>query len=271
MADKGEGKGNIVVTGRGGSGKTSFTALTARSLIELGWSPLLLIDSDPDESLAPMVGVELVDEGKQTISEVFYDLVKSSETDEISTKVRIEPLVIKRSLFLDGGEFDFISLGPKWFEGCYCVPDRILGNIIESLSNNYSYTIIDSPAGVEHLNRRITKTVKDVFNILDPSKKSFDNAKRSHRIMKEVGIEFENYYLVGGYRFLDSLETIAEDQPFTYLGKIKYDDNVMKHNFEGRSLLQLSNKSPSLQSVKNILSKAGYERKPPSLLELLNI
>ena len=53
----------IVVMGRGGVGKTSFTALVTKFFIEIGETPLLLVDVDPDQNLAEMVGVDLKEEG----------------------------------------------------------------------------------------------------------------------------------------------------------------------------------------------------------------
>ena len=64
----------IVVTGRGGTGKSTFTVLMARFLSELGWKPLLLIDSDPDESLSDMLGIDMKKEGKKTVSEMIYEI-----------------------------------------------------------------------------------------------------------------------------------------------------------------------------------------------------
>jgi CO dehydrogenase maturation factor len=171
---------------------------------------------------------------------------------------KIEPFLFQNSLYEGKGYFDFIGVGTKWIEGCYCLPDRSLGQIMDRWSSNYQYVIVDSPAGVEHLNRRITKKVKDVFNILDPSKKSFDNAKRSHRIMIEVGIDFDNYYLVGGFRFKESFEKEAERQPFPYLGRVDQDNRILEYNLSGTSLLKLPKNSPAYQSIKNIMRKAGY-------------
>ncbi len=45
-----------VVTGRGGTGKSTFTTLFAKYVKA---KPLLLIDLDPDGSLAKMLGVDL--------------------------------------------------------------------------------------------------------------------------------------------------------------------------------------------------------------------
>lgn len=66
----------IVSMGRGGCGKTSFVALMTRYFIEGGETPLLLIDADPDQNLAEMVlGLTLMEAGKNTISEILYDIL----------------------------------------------------------------------------------------------------------------------------------------------------------------------------------------------------
>ncbi|RLI36495.1 cobalamin biosynthesis protein, partial [Candidatus Bathyarchaeota archaeon] len=59
--------------GRGGVGKTTFIALTAKYLIEVGETPLLLVDADPDQSLGDMVGVDLASEGKKTITDLVVE------------------------------------------------------------------------------------------------------------------------------------------------------------------------------------------------------
>ena len=256
-----EYKGTIVVTGRGGTGKSTFTALLARYLHERGVEPILLVDSDPDESLAEMMGVDLGAEGKRSIADVLSEILeehKMTRMTGMTPTAKIEPFIFQECLYEGGSFFDFIGVGTKWIEGCYCLPDRSLGQIMGMWSGNYVYVIVDSPAGVEHLNRRITKKVKDVFNILDPSKKSFDNAERSHGIMEEVDIEFENYYLVGGYRFTEALEAEANKQPYRYLGRVLSDDMIAEYNVQGRSLLELPDDSPAYQSVKKIMARAGY-------------
>jgi len=256
-----EHKGTIVITGRGGTGKSSFTTLLSRYLGEKGAQPLLLVDSDPDESLAEMIGIDLESHNKRSIAEVLSEIIEERKMATMSGMTptdKIEPFIWQESLYEGRDFFDFIGIGTKWIAGCYCMPDRSLGQIMNMWGKNYEYVIVDSPAGVEHLNRRITKKVKNVFNILDPSKKSFDNAARSYKIMLEVDIEFDNYYLVGGYRFPESLEKEAHNQPFQFLGRIEPDPQIMEYNIQGKSLLELPETSPAYQSIKKILQKVGY-------------
>jgi CO dehydrogenase nickel-insertion accessory protein CooC1 len=76
--------------------------------------------------------------------------------------------------------------------------------------------------------------------------------------MVEVGIEFDNYYLVGGFRFKKSQEKQAKNQKYPFLGRIEVDNRILEHNLEGKSLLELADDSPAYQSVKSIMHKAGY-------------
>jgi len=50
------------------------------------------------------------------------------------------------------------------------MPNSALKGALESLTKTYKYILIDSPAGLENLNRRITSSVNDIFDILDHSK-----------------------------------------------------------------------------------------------------
>ena len=144
-------------------------------------------------------------------------------------------------------------------EGCYCLPNTALKGALESVTKNYKVILIDSPAGLEHLNRRIMSKVDDIIDIIDPSKKSFNHIQRAYRIAKEVKIDFKNFYIIGGYRFPEGLRREAEESLETkYLGKIAFDKKVEEYVLEGRSLLELPADSPAYVSVKKIMEKIGY-------------
>ncbi|MEM3626632.1 MAG: AAA family ATPase [Candidatus Bathyarchaeia archaeon] len=246
--------------GRGGTGKTSFVALMAKYFIEIGGTPLLLVDADPDQNLGEMVGVDLKEEGKKTISELLVEtfLEEGGTTVGVPPIERIEGKIWAHGMH-EGEHFDFIALGTKWVEGCYCLPNAALKGALESLTKNYRYILIDSPAGLEHLNRRITSRVDDIFDVLDPSKKSFDHVKRAKRIAQEVKIEFKNFYVVGGFRFPEHLGVQAERAlGLKYLGKVSFDERVEEYVLEGKSLLELPSNSKAHASVKKIMENAGY-------------
>ncbi|MGD8545275.1 MAG: AAA family ATPase [Candidatus Bathyarchaeota archaeon] len=250
----------LVTMGRGGTGKTSFVALMTKYLVEIGETPLLLVDVDPDQNLAEMVGVGLEEEGKNTISELVVEtfLEQGGTTVGIPPTERIESKIWTKGLY-EGDYFDLIAVGTKWIEGCYCLPDSALKGALESLTKNYKYVLIDSPAGLEHLNRRISTSIDDVFDVIGPSKKSFDHVKRAHRIAKEVKIDIMNFYVVGGFRFPENLEAEAKKATqLGFIGKIAYDKSVEEYVLSGKSLLDLPSDSLAYVSVKKIMKKAGH-------------
>ena len=250
----------IVTMGRGGTGKTSFVALMAKHFIEIQETPLLLVDVDPDQNLGEMVGVDLSQSGKKTISELVIEtfLEKGGTTIGIPPSERIESQIWADGLY-ESEFFDLIAVGTKFIEGCYCLPDAALKGALEGLTKNYKYVLIDSPAGIEHLNRRIASKVDDIFDIIGPSKKSFDHVQRAYKIAREVGVNFSNFYVIGGFRFPEHMKTKAKEATqLDYLGKIAYDEQVEEYVLSGKSLWKLPSTSPAYNSVKQILAKAGY-------------
>ncbi len=109
------------------------------------------------------------------------------------------------------------------------------------------------------MNRRITSQVDDVFDIIDPSQKSFNHIERAYKVAKEVGIDFKNFYVVAGYRFPEELEAEIEKRiKPKYLGKIAYDKDVESYVISGKSLLELPSSSAAYVSVRRLVAEAGY-------------
>jgi len=243
----------IVSTGRGGAGKSTFVALASKYLNP----PKLLIDLDPDESLADMVGIDLNQKGKKTISGALYDVIEENKGVG-RTGYNLLSDVLQAVLYR-GGEFDLIALGTKFTVGCYCAPDEVLKDFIPSLVKDYEELVVDSPAGLEHFNRKVVVDIDDLFVILDPSEKSTKHIERVRDIIREVKVSYNHLYLIGNYRFTEEAEEYLRSTGEAYLGKIDYDPNVRQYNLEGRSLIGLPQDSPAALCVKRILMKAGYE------------
>jgi CO dehydrogenase maturation factor len=245
----------IVTMGRGGTGKTAFTALMARYLIEKGEAPLLLVDADPDQNLAEMVGVDLEQAGRKTIAELLSEtfIAQGGTMTGIAPSRRIENRIWEQGLY-EGKNFDLLSVGTKWVEGCYCLPDTALKNALGSITRQYRYILIDSPGGLEHLNRKIASDVDIIFDVVGPSSKSFAHVRRAHRVIREVGIRFARFFVIGGHAFPADLDTkAAMETGLPFAGKIAYDPVVADHVLAGRSLLAIPSSSPACRSVAAIL------------------
>jgi len=247
----------IVSTGRGGVGKSTFASIVARYLNP----PMLLIDLDPDQSLPDMVGVDLDEEKVETVSGALNKILEERKANPGLANIPIHEkmsYMLQTECLYEDKKFDLIALGTKLTAGCYCAPDDILKMNIPRLAEKYANVIIDSPAGLEHLNRKVFSEIDDLFVILDPSSKSIKHVGRVEAITKSIEIKFNHLYLIGNYRFNEELESEIKSTSGIYLGKIERDDNVEKYNIERKSLLELPEDSPACISVREILKKAGY-------------
>ena len=252
----------IAVIGRGGTGKTSFATLLAKHFIEKGETPILLVDLDPDMNLAEMVGVDLEAAGKSTISELLLDtMARESDGTDRPQPFPLETLEARiwgEGLY-EGEGFDMLTLGVKWGEGCYCTPNKAMRIALDGMLHSYRHVVIDSPAGLEQLNRRVTPEVDDIFDIIDPSSKAFDHVRRSRRLMGELNLTYKRFFVVGNYRFPLGWEAEgAEKTGDRYLGKIASDDTLASVVLNGESLLKLPVNSAAYLSVEAILHEAGY-------------
>jgi CO dehydrogenase maturation factor len=247
----------IIATGRGGVGKSTFAALAARHLRP---APLL-IDADPDQSLAQLLGVDLAGAQVNTISDVLYRLQQPDGYKDLGSMPLPEKIeyLLNLSCLYESPRFDMVTLGVKWTRGCYCAPNDVLQSVLPALAKDYAYMVVDSPAGLEHVNRRVVREVDDVFVLVDPSAKAVRNAERLAEIARSIGVTYRNLYLVGNHRFTEAMEArLGELDGARYLGRIEPDPRVEEFDWDGVSLLDLPDDSPAVQSVGRILRQAGY-------------
>jgi len=247
-----------VITGRGGAGKSTFVTLFARFINP---KSILLIDLDPDGSLAKMLGVDLEKESKLTISDALSNIIAKGKDSKGKDNIPdlLRRMMEEGKIAYRDKKFDLITLGTKFTPGCYCLPDEMIKETIRNIHKNYELILVDSPAGLEHLNRKVTPDIDDLFVVLDPSEKSVKHIERIKYVARGVKISYTHLYLIGNYRFTGETEEYLRNTGETYQGKIDYDPYVREYNLKGRSLLELPEDSPASISVRKILLNAGYQ------------
>ena len=114
-----EGCKVIAVCGKGGVGKTAFSALLVRACVRSGsCGRLLVVDADPAFGLALALGVNV----SQTIGEVRERIIRTaregSASDEEELASRLDYLVFEAMEETD--DFAFIAMGRSDSLGCYC-------------------------------------------------------------------------------------------------------------------------------------------------------
>ena len=182
----------MAVAGKGGVGKTTFSALAVRHLHERTGEVVLAVDADPNANLGAKLGTE----PGRTLGSIREELLAlgeeqpsgMSKPEHIDYQVR---LAVK-----EGDGFDLITMGRQEGPGCYCFVNNLLRNVVDSVAERYAYVVIDNEAGMEHLSRRTTRAADVLFVVSDGSKASMDAARRIASLADEMGIKVGSKALV---------------------------------------------------------------------------
>lgn len=244
----------IAVSGKGGVGKTTITALIVKILSEAKGRSILVIDANPDSNLPDVLGIKV----DKTVGMATDDLKKAIEKAEIPREMTKEGILEYEifKILKETPNFDLLVMGRGEGEGCYCPVNAFLTRIIDTLSKNYDLTLMDTAAGLEHLSRRTDRDVDVMIIVTDPSFMGLQTAKRIKEIAKEVHIAFKKIYLVGN-RFNPEMEAFLKEEAekigIEYAGTVPTDENIFKFNLTGKPVLSLPPESPALLAVKEIL------------------
>lgn len=245
---------HIAVSGKGGTGKTTLSAVILRYLIRSGKGPALVIDADADGNLAQALGLD----GMQTVGEVL---------DEMEKKASQLPPGVSKDEWLEGKlaevmveekGFDFLSMGRGEGPGCYCYVNSVLRRIMDNLESNYPYSIMDNAAGMEHLSRRTTRAADILFLVSDHSLKGVVSGARIAELAQELKLEVKEMGFVIN-RVRGDIDPVirqkVEEKGLKIIGSIPEDDQIGKFDLEGRSLLDLPEDNKVTQAVQEMVDK----------------
>ncbi len=248
----------ISISGKGGTGKTTVTALLLKWLIQNTEKISLVVDADPATNLPDVLGVEL----QRTVGQSSKDLKDKIEAGTLSPTLSKKD-VIEANVFqtlVEEDRFDLLAMGRSEGEGCYCFVNNMLTRILDTLTRNYEVALLDMEAGLEHLSRRTDRDVDSMVVVTDPSKMGLETARRIKEIVDEVHIDVKHIYLVGN-RFTPDLEELlqktADDIGLEYGGIIPVDENVIAFNLTGKPLLDIPDDSPAYKAVGKLAKKIG--------------
>jgi CO dehydrogenase maturation factor len=255
----------IALAGKGGVGKTTTAAMVIKYLVENHTGAILAIDADPSSNLNMVLGLDL-DWTVGDIRENLLAQVKESLTAGGAAMGTISGGMTKRdyldyevrSSLSEGERFDLIAMGRSEGPGCYCAVNHNLRDVIDSISKNYRYLVIDNEAGMEHLSRRTTRDVDHLLVVTDPTQRGIVAAERIASFRKEFDIHIENTYLILNRlngEMPSALKERIGDLEMPLLGTVPADSQLLEFEFSGRPLVELGDDSPVYQAVAKMMDK----------------
>lgn len=255
----------IALAGKGGVGKTTTAAMVIKYLVQSQPGAILAIDADPSSNLNMVLGLDL----EWTVGEIREDLlvqVKESLTAGGAAMGSVQGGMTKRdyldfeirSSLSEGDRFDLIAMGQSEGPGCYCAVNHNLREVIDSISRNYRYVVIDNEAGMEHLSRRTTRDVQHLLIVTDPTQRGLVAAERIAGFRREMDIHIEHTHLILNRlngQMPEALQSRIEDMDLPLLGTVPADNELLEFEFSGRPLVDLGDDSPVYQAVSAMLEQ----------------
>ena len=254
----------IALAGKGGVGKTTIAALIVKYLVGLKKGAVLAIDADPSTNLNMALGLDI----EFTVGDIREGLlaqVKTSLTAGGAAMGALPGGVTKRdyleyeirSSLSEGDVCDLIAMGRSEGPGCYCAVNHNLREVVDEISKNYRYVVIDNEAGMEHLSRRTTRDVQQLLIVTDPTQRGLVAAERIASFRNYLDIHIEHTGLI-----LNRLEgeiplpiqQRIDVMEIPLLGTVPADFGLTELEFDGKPVVQLVNDSPVFKSVTGIMN-----------------
>ena len=245
----------IALTGKGGVGKTSLSALIVKILSEnYGDKKILAIDADPAIGLATALGVEV----KTTLDDIRTEIIDTVEGGD--TKIALELVSESRYKIADAivekDNFAFLAIGRPESKGCYCRINSYLKSVIEMVSSQFDYLVIDCEAGIEQINRRVIEQVTHLLLVTDASRKGQEVIKSISKVAGEA-VKYDQIACV--FNRIENLALLegADLEGLKCIGVVRSDPEIALYDAMAMDFMKLDDNNPCVRETCRALQKFG--------------
>lgn len=245
----------IALTGKGGVGKTTLSAAFVRILCEkYPEAKILAIDADPAVGLSTALGIEV----KQTLDDIRKEVIEKAESG--AGKEAIELLGEVRFRIFDAliekDNIAFLAIGRPEGSGCYCAVNAYLKEVIDMVSHDFDFVVIDGEAGIEQINRRVMEKVTHLFLVTDASSKGTNVIKSILDVADELVMYEKCGTIINRVEDL-SMIPYVDTKGTNLLAVIGSDSKHTKNDIMGRSIFDLDDAADVLLGAREALKNMG--------------
>jgi CO dehydrogenase maturation factor len=252
----------VMICGKGGSGKSTITALLAKALKNSGKTVLVVDTDESNLCLHRLLGARMPEVlmeamgGRKEVKEKLHPSFPHSPEDAFLK----DPLTfaeLPTSCLADADGIKLLVVGKikEYGEGCACMIGSISKAVLSRLREEADEVVlIDAEAGLEHFGRRVDAGCDLVLAVVDPSFESLAMAGRIRKLAEMAGVQ--------AFFILNKVEESAREVMFQgveaaqVIAVVPRDNTTFLESLHGRSL------SGQLREIETICRFITSYKKP---------
>ena len=237
----------IAISGKGGVGKTTLSAILARLYAQEG-KKVLAADVDPDANLGFALGFTPKELALLTPISEMSDLIAErtgASKENFGKFFKINPKVddIPDRFALEKNGVKLLIMGTvkTGGSGCVCPENVILKRVISNLVlNRDEVVILDMEAGLEHLGRGTADFVDRFITVVEPGQRSVQTYESVKRLAEDIGVRKVSVVANKIRSFADREFIQSVIPPDELLGFMTYSENISDADRNGVSPFESS-------------------------------
>ena len=234
------GRQKIAVCGKGGTGKSTLTALLADALRREGNTVLVMDSDESNPGLARLLGLDPPSAPLISLLERFSMGDRKPDASWFEA-ARISPESIPREFIVSAPRMKFLTIGKiiDPFQGCACQMADLARDFVQKIHlGNKEIMLIDMEAGVESFGRGMERGVDTVLAIVEPSFDSLALAEKIRYMAEGIGISAILAILnkIPSPEIEEKLREDLENKQIKVAGAVYLDPQISQAGFTGQKL-----------------------------------